>query len=223
MRQRPSTFRAQSDPLVLRRHGCLVFIPFKATTWFTKISLIYCFSRLSRRKLFAGTYDRLHRKALPWWQDIALLVAFTLAAMSVWSSWLSQGCTRFLALVPAAYVLIDLTVYYSRVLWFDDLSPAIAGGSPDVWSHRRLLFHSLTGFFASVLIFPGFYHLCSVHWASSYSELLARSYRTSIGLELSKHFTVVDLLQIALTVYFLVVVIATVAAAAYKRREIAGR
>ena len=80
-------FTPETDRSILRTHGCLVFIPFKLTLCFTKISLIYCFSRLSRRTRFAHTYDAYHAKAFPWWQDLALLTSLVLATSSLWLSW----------------------------------------------------------------------------------------------------------------------------------------
>ncbi len=207
---------------IFKEQGCLVSALWWVTYLLTFFSFQYCFSRIARRITWAHTpFDQGRKKAKPWWQDTALLIVVAIATGAFFLSFKPQPFVRCLAFVLLILTIVDLLNYHARVLWFDDLRPAIPDSSPYVWSHRRILFHAIISFATVVVIFAGLYTFNSDFAGGSPTGLLGQSFRTSVALDLRPHFGIVDAVQIGVSLFFIVVLLATIASTAYKRKELA--
>jgi hypothetical protein len=209
---------------IFSKHGCLVVGLWWLSYLLTFISIHYNLSRLARR--FDGTcspYDHEEQKAKPWWQDIELLIALILTLVALFLVFLGKGLAYSVGMILSLIVMLDLLNFHARALWFDDLLPPISESATAVWSHRRLLFHAAISFVASVFLFSGFYTLGDKYSDKPFKELVGKSFRTATTLYLGKEYGLIEAIQIAVSIFFLVVVIATVASSAYKRKELADR
>ena len=209
-----------SHKAVFSEQGCLVSGLWWITYLLTFVSLQHWLSRLAHR-LDGSLYDEDRRKPTPWWQDVELLVVVVAAILGFWLSFQSQPGIRRAAFALLLLTILDLVNYHARVLWFDDLRPARPDSSPYVWSHRRIVFHAAISLAASVVIFAGFYTFKSDFAGCSATDLLRYSFRTSFALDLRPNYDLLDATQLATSVLFLVVVLATMSSSAYKRRELA--
>ncbi len=204
------------------RHGCVVLGLWWVSYLLTFISVHYNLSRLARR--FHGPnspYDHEARKAKPWWQDIELLFALVLGSLALLLIFSCGGTAYWAGQLFSMLVLLDLINFHARALWFDDLRPPIPDAATSVWSHRRLLFHAAISFAASIFLFAGFYTLVDRFSGQDFFSLVRRSFRTAATFNLDKSYVFLEALQIGVSIFFLVVVIATVASSAYKRDELA--
>lgn len=123
--------------------------------------------------------------------------------------------------VIAIYLIIDMVLYFSRVLWFDGLRPAIPKSGTQVWSNQRLLLVAVLSYAWSIILFSVIYRAFSDASSEESIELIQRSFKTATTLDLSDSLGAVSNAQIVISLFFLAIVIATIASISFKRDEIA--
>jgi len=91
------------------------------------------------------------------------------------------------------------------------------GGS----SHRRILFVAIFSFTQSIVLFPSIYRYAPGLSTYNHTTLQERSFSTATLFTLATPVTVVDVIQVSGSLFFLTIMIATMASIAYRRKEFA--
>ena len=208
---------------IKRKHGCLVLSVWYVADKLKCISLYYCWFKLARRPYKRITpFDEDTMKSKPYWQDIGYLVLLTLGTIGTILAWILPLRFWWVGAGIAGYVLCVVIHYLFTALWLDDLGSTILKSSRDVWSHRRILFVSITSFFFSILFFTALYRdtiqdvNSTLFFATLYKSF---SVATTVSLESSVDW--IGASQILFSLFLLAVTIATMASTAYRREELA--
>ena len=218
---KPKVYVRPSD--VFRLHGPLVWFLYWAVRGLSCLTVSHIVRYLPYKlSLLRFVRDTRTTKVKAWWQDIASAVPLLMTVLVVRAaSGLSVPASRCLQLA-AAYLVFDLTIYHVRVLWFDDIAPGIGDSRRAVWSHRRILFLAIIAFVQSIFLFPAIYWLDPNLRGADYQSLLERSFTTATFTSIARELTAIDVVQVAISLFFLAMVIATTASIAYRRGEVAG-
>lgn len=214
---------------IVRRHGLFAVFGYWLSRLSGYIGPTRVFIRLPHwfpNKL-AFAFDQEHTKSTPWWQDGCVLALSSATAIMVYTGFCNSarpmGCLwHFIC----GYIIIDKLGYHSGVLWFDDLRIGANVAHRKVWSHRRILFQAIINFLELIAIYAALYrqHMLSIpdlkfcklfHYSFSVSTALSRP----DGLNGPPNWLVDS--QVAMSVFFLVVVISIVASVGYRRPEVA--
>ena len=160
-------------------------------------------------------FDSDADKVKPWWQDgvAIILLACTVVPFGL------AALTPSRAALLAAYLIYDAALYHIRALWFDDISPGILTKRREVWSHRRILFLALLHYAQSILLFVPIYDYVLGSTLIGFPRLFQRSFTTATLVSLGHPFTGVDVAQVTVSLFYLAVVISTMASVAYRRPE----
>jgi hypothetical protein len=86
-------------------------------------------------------------------------------------------------------------------------------------SNRRILFIAILNFIQSIFLFMPLYRAVPALHDGSYRFLWARSFSTATLFSLSEPITVVDEIQVAFSLFYLVILIAIMASVAYHRQD----
>ena len=200
---------------VLKRHGPLVVALWYTTEAASWLSIGHWLRWLPRRiRFLAFAYNAAADKVKPWWQDA---VAMLLLAATALPFYLVDGKAASAAV--AAYLIFDAAIYHIRALWFDDLTPWILSKRREVWSHRRILFLSLLHYLQSMLLFIPIYACVLATSLAKAPHLFKRSFATATLMSLGHPLTGADMAQVAVSLFYLAVVVSTMASVAYRRPE----
>lgn len=207
---------------ILDDHGLIVFVLYWLTEIGSKISASHQLRALPQKyPRFKFAFDTDSDKTKPSWQDaVTLFFLVVLTPIATGLSWDSRRWVAFLGFLFCIYLLLDNILYFSRVFWFDDLRPGDSNTRRRVTSHRRILFVALLGFGQSIFLFPSIYHHVSSLSGTSRQDLFERSFSTATLFSLPKPITLVDMIQVSVSLFFLVIVIAVTASIAYRRKEL---
>ena len=179
---------------------------------------------LTSRWLWLGTksgcaYNPNLCKTKPWWQDLGVLLVFCLTIVVLYAGWSQSILWGKLARWGAWIILFDIFVYYTRVLWFDDLKPQRNLRASMVWSPRRILFQSLISFTESVFLFTVIYHAC-VADGHTFWVLTRHSFTVATTLSAPKILgNCLTWVQVGFSLFIGVVVINILASVGYSRGE----
>jgi len=165
-----------------------------------------------------------YKKATPSWQDsgIALVLGLVIAD-AVLHLYLPP-----LSLIPlflTNLLLLDMVCFHVNLLWLDNIYQTLAGGDPRIWNHLRVLLNAFLNLLESVVLFAILYNVCvplddfpKSLFASAVSgftfnfpDQLQRPESTTMGLWC---------LQEVLSLFLVLVVLASLSAQAFKRHEI---
>lgn len=203
-------------------HGPIVTVFSGLTKYLTIISVQYNWFKLARHPRFKEkAFDIKYQKSKPWWQDLGLLWLVILSVIGFTLVRIPQRWAHLVGGGIGSYVLFDLILYHIRVLWFDGLSPAVEGSGTQVWSNHRLLLVSLLSYVWSIVIFPILYQSFGNLEDVSSLDLFRLSFKTATTFDLKDEYGIVALFQIIVSLFYLAVVIATMASMSYSREEIA--
>ena len=213
---------SNSDEAIRLKHGPLVAAFWWFTFALTIFSIQFNWLRLSRCKWFKKkAYDIQYLKSKPWWQDLGLFWWLLLGGFALIFVRSQSSCVICAGGVIAIYVVSDQILYHVRVLWLDSLRPAIKGSGKEVWSNRRVLVVSVLGYAWSIILFPAIYQVFGEPFAVASEDLPRLSFKTATTFDLSDSLFGVARFQIIVSLFFLAVVIATMASISYKRDEVA--
>jgi hypothetical protein len=206
---------------ILDRHGLIILVLYWVTEIVSWLSLGHWLRALPRKmSIFSFAFDATLGIVKAWWQDmIFLLTLILLTPLAVTMAWNSNPCLALLGTFFSGYFLFDAIIYHVRVLWFDDLQPGIPNSRRGVSSHRRILFVAIFSFIQSIFLFSSLYRGVSELPDRSYISLLQRSFSTATLLSLASPVTIVDVVQVSVSLFFLAIVIAVMASIAYSRPE----
>jgi hypothetical protein len=216
------TITYESTREVFGDHGLVVSVLYWITEIASWLSLGHWLRALPRIDSIQRAVDPKTGKPMAWWQDLVAILYLGATPLAHAMAWGQNSRTACIGSYLAAYLLYDPVVYHIRVLWFDDLKPGIPDSRRGVWSHRRILFLAMAAYVQSIVLFPAIYHRVEQLAEMSQSDLFSRSLSVATSLSLSEPVTSIDLAQLALSLFLLVIVIATTASIAYGRREFAG-
>jgi hypothetical protein len=208
---------------VLRYHGLFVVFFYLLFRLFGCFSLTRILLTLPVKCEWSWLADIHLRKSKPWWQDVVIFL-FALSTISViclcGSSYDALVYGLNLSWIGSLYILFDMVVYHTRVLWLDDLQPGRTAIANMVWSHRRVVLQAVINFTESIFLFSLFYRSCSTG-GNDFWQSVAHSFSVATTLSPAGVEKCVTWPQICLSVFFLVVVISVVAASGYGREELA--
>jgi hypothetical protein len=207
---------------ILRDHGFIVTLLYWGTEVASWFSLGHWLRALPRIDSIGWALDEKSSKPAPWWQDLVALLYFALTPLALSMAWSGNSRTSGIGSFISVYLLFDPLIYHVRVLWFDDLKPGIPDSRRGVWSHRRILFLAIGAYVQSIILFPAIYRQVDQLSDLTRSELASRSLAVATSLSLAEPVTYADLAQLSFSLFLLVIVIATTASIAYRRKEIAG-
>jgi len=206
---------------IFRQHGMVSFILY----WLTGVLSLLSASFWARwlpdtLPLIGRTHDPETGKRYPALQDGVFLLSLVLTPLAIRLAWAdirtaSAGC--FLS----AFLIFDSLSRHVRIMWFDDLEPNVPGVRRKVWSHRRILFLAILSYAQSIPLFSSLLHTAPLLRARPFQFLMDRSLGTATLLSLPDVITSLDILQIAVSLFYLAIVVATTASVAYKRGEAA--
>jgi hypothetical protein len=208
----------------LKHHGFLVALFYWLFGWIRCFLPYYRWFKLAERIGGECIYDSEKEKSTPVWQDIyvsiILMLTVLILMLSNWPHWVM--------LIPCVWILLDILVYYLNVLWLDDLERE----EDRVWSHRRILFAAAINFAEMMAIFSILYRVAAGIPATVWDSLF-RSFRTATTLDFPEAFLISACnvycahtiwgAQIFYSLFFIVIVIVTLAAMGFKRQEIASQ
>lgn len=220
-----------TDPLgyksfrdILYWHGLFVYIGYyllRPLDWITPTRLWSKFAKLPflRKWLWDSTYQ----KSVSWWQDIGVIVHVLVVYILVKVNLTNIPCINIFLNIIVWYFLVDILAYHVRVLWFDDLAPRESAKKRMVWSHRRIFFQAVANFGESMCLFALLYQTYLPE--KSFWELLKSSF--TIATSLSSPSVIADAipfllvaLQVAVSIFFLVVAARVIASIGYSRPEL---
>ena len=214
----PYPYKAPSD--IFARHGLIVFILYYVTEVASWASVGHWLRYLPRKIPWLGfALDANFNTVKAWWQDTVVLALLLLTPLAGSIACDPQPASAYAGRFLSIYLLFDAVIYDIRVLWFDDLKPGLPKYRRGVWSHRRILFLATFGYAQSIILFPSLYQQVPNLSTSSHTSLLERSFSTATLLSLNSPLTSVDVIQVAVSLFFLAIVIATTASIAYHRQE----
>lgn len=210
---------------IFDRHGLIVFLLYCATEIISWLTYSHWLRALPRKLyFFRSAFDTSSKTVKPWWQDIVFLFSFLLLTpTALLMAWNSNTILAVLGTAFSGYILLDLFIYLLRVLWFDDLRPGIPDFNRGVASHRRILFVAILSFAQSILLFTPLYRCVPELYNLDFAILLRRSFSTATLLSFDPKFTVVDVIQVLVSLVFIVIAIATMASISYRRSEFRSR
>ena len=209
---------------ILDRHGFIIWAMYWITYAIAHLTFSHHLRALPERPKFRFARDPRFPKPSAWWQDLASIFPMIfLTIIAVTLSWSNKPTSRTFGSLLAIWAIIDSVNYLLRVLWFDDLTPGITELKIAVSSHRRILFITFLSFIQTILLFPTFYHLMSDFSTDSYSSLLEISFQVATLLQASDPMGIPTVFQVGISVFFLAVAIAVIAAISYGRPELSGR
>ena len=218
----PQEYKSFRD--ILYWHGLFAFIGYyllRPLDWITPTRLWSKLAKLSflRKWLWDGTYQ----KSVSWWQDLCVIVHVYLVYLLIKVSLNNSPCMNTVLHIIVWYFLVDILAYHIRVLWFDDLAPREPAKKRMVWSHRRIFFQAVVNFGETMCLFAILYHKYLPE--QSFRALLKNSF--TIATSLSSPCAISDAvpflivaLQIAVSIFFLVVAISVIASVGYARPEL---
>jgi hypothetical protein len=210
-------------------HGFLVGFGFfifgllaLATGW-TLSALVTKRLRHHYPRFGAWGFDAQANKGTPSLQDVGVLagtVVTTISVLLVQCPSLGRFSLEWLGIALALWHLYGIVVYHVNVLLFDEFYP---GQDSRVWSHRRVFIQAVLNLIETVFIFAALYE-------NSAGISFARSVFWSVqGLTLNTPYDWKDpqrsvamlwLAQIAMSLFFLVIVLALIGSVMFKREEI---
>jgi len=206
---------------LLRRHGVLIYALYYLSEFVSWASIGHWLRWLPRGvPALAIAFDRKEDKVAASWQDAVsvFMLAWTPFIVSTVDD--PRWCISSLSPILAGYVIYDALIYHVRVLWFDDLTPGSSAARSRVWSHRRIVFIAVANFVQSIFLLAVLQRASVAFAHTPYPQLLARSFTTATLLSAPDSLTAVDTFQIGISVFYLVIVIATTASVAYRRQEV---
>lgn len=207
---------------VIHHHGLFVGIGHVVTWLLARVCPFGLLSFLARRSRWRTHFvDQGLDKVRPAWQDaFVLLIALLVAALA--TLWHDKPSIPLGIILVLWWFLGDVVIYHMGVLWFDDVRPGRTWPQLRVWSHRRVLFQALVDFLKAVLLFALLYRN-HVGTTIGFGELLRASYESATGLCVPPILNDVPAylhsVQVGVSIFLLVVVVATVASAGYGRLE----
>jgi hypothetical protein len=210
-------YRSFSD--VSKYHGPIVLVLYWLTQIVSWITITYLWLNLPRWGFCKScALDQTYNKPKPWWQDLAVLISILLTVLALLMAWHGNSTIEAGAWWLGFYVLLDSIAYYVRVLWFDDIVPNITDEERKVWSHRRILFQAVINYLQSMLLFTVFRR--GVQPSDNLEGILFKSVEIAVTLEPIEH-NAVTVAQIAVSLFFIVVVVSVMVSIGYRRKEIA--
>lgn len=208
----------------LKDHGFIVALFCWLFSWIRCILPYYRWFKLAEKIEKECVYDRAKKKPKPVWQDMYVLIIVVLTILILICNWL-----HWIILITCVWILLDIFVYHANVLWLDDIRPK-RDYDIRVWSHRRIVFVALINFAETIAIFSILYRIWAGIPATILHSLLC-SFRSATTLDFPEAFLnsasnvhwahTIWGAQILCSLFFIVIVIATLAAIGYKRDEIA--
>jgi hypothetical protein len=216
----PVSYSTSRD--IFDHHGLIVFLLYWVTEIASWLSLSHWLRALPRILPCGFAFDTVSKTVKPWWQDIVFLLFFVLLTpLAVSKAWNPRPETAVYGFVLSIYLLFDTIVYHLRILWFDSLQPGISDARRGVSSHRRILFVAIFSFTQSIVLFPSIYRYVPGLSTENHTKLQERSFSTATLFNLTTPITVVDVIQVSVSLFFLTIMIATMASIAYRRKEFA--
>ena len=219
-RSKDPRYKSYGD--ILRWHGLFVALGYfllqaseftPSRIWFKLPKKICFLKRLAWNEKF--------QKATPWWHDIGVILLVVVTYLVILSEWNNQYWLSVVARAAAGVLLVDILAYHVRVLWFDDLEIRKTIEHRKVWSHRRILFQAIINFFQSLCLFAVVYH--AYQPTAPFRTLLQASFTVATTLTRPASLNVPAILfdlQVAVSIFFLVVVVSVVASIGYNRPEL---
>jgi hypothetical protein len=199
---------------IFHQHGLVVWGLYILSEVFSILSISRWLRRPPAHRFLASAVDQDSGKPKAWWQDAVFLVLLLAGTFIALLSCIS-GAPSQLATWLAWYFIYDGFSRHVRVQWFDDIEPRIQNRRRRVWSHRRILFIAILSYAQSILLFG------VIYLSRGLPTPFERSFGLATLLALPTGLTGADVIQVMLSLFFLSVVIATAAANAYNRGEIA--
>lgn len=212
-------YKSTSD--IVKWHGIFVYAGYLVLFYLGNFSFIRWWFRFGKWKWIAKYARDMTGKTKPWWQDIGVLITMSFTVGIVWvavrtpfSPWLAGA---------AWYFLFDMVSYHARVLWFDTLEPGKTADALKVFSHTRVLFHTFLNFGQSIFLFGILHHYYASppDGAGLYQASFELATTLTKPAELSGSPAWLITAHVLVSMFFLVVVISTVAAIGYRRGELA--
>jgi len=160
------------------------------------------------------------QKAKPWWQDIGIGLVLMASFLTIPLAW-SGARLAPLAWGFAAFLIYDILGYLLRVVWLDDVGFSSPPKTTRVWSHRRSLFIATLAYAQSVFVFPVLYHQLPTWSLCQYSPLLSESFAAATAFSIPPRSGVLGAMQVAVSLFYLAVIISTMASTSYRRQDIA--
>jgi hypothetical protein len=208
---------------IIRWHGLFVLVGYlfiRLLRWTTPTRLWAKLSKSARLKKCA--WDQKHEKSRTWWQDLGIIIHVALVYLLVKITFGNNTCLSWVAKIGAWYLLVDIVGYLAGVLWFDDLTSETML-KRKVWSHRRIFFQAVVNFVESMCLFAVLYHTYlpeqSFRAVLKSSFTIATSLSSPCVISGTVPFILVAL-QIAVSIFFLVVAISVIASIGYSRPEL---
>jgi hypothetical protein len=189
-------------------------------------TVTFWWNRLARDS--KSFYDEKREKTKPIWQDLGVFIVLAVTAIAVLlylctNKWYANMVVIFLA----SLVLFDIFVYFSNVLWFDDLQEHKF--NPRVWSFRRIVICTFINFGEVILLFAVLFLAAGI--PVSFLRALRYSFETAATLSRPDGFPNHALypclanslwaLEIIFELFIIVLVVAILAAVGFRREEIA--
>jgi hypothetical protein len=212
----------KSWPDIVRWHGLFVLVGYllvRLLRWTTPTRLWAKLSKACLLKKYA--WDSEHEKSRPWWQDLGIIIHVALVYLLVQITFSANTSLNWAAKIGAWYLLIDIIGYLAGVLWFDDLTPEPVL-KRKVWSHRRIFFQAVISFAESIVLFTILYH---AHGSICFWQLFSQSFTIATTLSIPDNIFINNMfwlacLQVAISLFFLVIVISVIASIGYTRPEL---
>lgn len=209
----------------LNYHGPIVAFLYWVFGWLRCILPYFLWFKFAEFIKKECIYDSDKKKSKPVWQDIHVLIIAILIAL-IWIC----GCPYFITLPLSLWILLDIFVYYANALRFDDLQPE-ENRDNRVWSHRRSVIVAVINFLETIVLFSILYRIiaavpatalhsffCSFRIATTFDFC----YEMFLNSARNPHIAyIIWSLQICFSLFFIVIVIAILAAIGFKRKEIA--
>jgi hypothetical protein len=204
---------------IIRHHGLLVYLLYWITEFLSWLSISHWLRQLPRQISIPRAYNKHFDKPASWWQDTVYIFSFVVGIIVANLAWSANHYIGCFGSLLSAYVLFGAILYHIRVLWFDDLKPGIMDSRRAVGSHRRILFISILNYFLMIYLFPSIYLWDGFLRAIPRAVLMDRSFTIATTLSLPHHTIFMDKILIVMSLFYVVIVIATTASIAYHRKE----
>ena len=204
---------------IFRHHGIFAYLLYWITEFLSWLSISFWLRQLPRQISIPRAYNKNLDKPASWWQDAVFIFSISAGIIAANLAWSSKSFLACFGSLLSAYVLFGGFLYHIRVLWFDDLKPEISDTRRHVGSHRRILFVSIINYGLMIYLFPSLYIWDESFRDISRSFFLDRSFSIATTLSLPLTVTIFDRLLIVMSLFYIVIVIATTASIAYHRKE----
>jgi len=218
----PPEYKSFRD--ILYWHGLFTLAGYYLLRLFDYTTPTRLWSKLSKLPLLRKWLrDDTYNKSKTWWQDIGVLFHVGLVYLLIRVGFNSNSYLSTYAHIAACYFLADILGFHVRVLWFDDLAPREPAKKRKVWSHRRLFFQAVVNFGETICLFTLFYRIYQP--MQPFRKLLKSSFTIATSLSSPEGFSnavpfLLIALQVAVSIFFLVVAIGVIASIGYARPEL---